>query len=492
MWLLSLVLSLASALSATLTQQWARRYIQLPEMPSLHKDQARVRSYLFLGMQKYKMYHAVETTPTLLHLSVFLFFVGLVIFFFPINKTVAVVLSISIGLFGLVYFALTILPCIAHDCPYRTPMSNIWWYLWHASLSSTASCLLWLLIQVHGCLVPPGLGEITSRRQRILVEWIESFEKVVKKHTRRLKDGFRASIIQGALKAPVDVDLRALGWLFKLPALADRGKVQEFVASIPGETVVRLMDASIRSGGVLFREHLYTLLRSCAPGAVGLDEGVRRRRLLVCLEAIRHIAKASVVPNGVSLSGDVLRDARIDFANIGLMRALWADSDPATRVTARSICALFAKHLLRKDLPEEQELAWLHEVIGSPSHRILASLRHPVTADRMNIDSFVYGVLSNQSDNLPNERVFVETLVILMNAGSQAALRRNIFMTGLSALVQRAEHDDDPLHVLLDKLYGISEHFHSGGEREVTNAGRSNETVGFFSHLVLSYHGAAH
>ncbi|KAH9962313.1 hypothetical protein BGW80DRAFT_1180893, partial [Lactifluus volemus] len=123
MWLLSLVLSLTSALFATLTQQWACRYIQLPELLSSQREQARVRSYLFRGMQKYnmRMLHAVETTPTLLHLSVFLFFVGLVIFFFSINKTVAIVVSVSVGLFALAYFALTILPCIAHDCPYRTP-----------------------------------------------------------------------------------------------------------------------------------------------------------------------------------------------------------------------------------------------------------------------------------------------------------------------------------------------------------------------------------
>jgi hypothetical protein len=140
MWLLSLVLSLASALSATLTQQWARRYIQLPEMPSLQKDQARVRSYLFLGTQKYYMLHAVEMTPTLLHCPVFIFFVGLVLFFFSINNTVAIAVSISVGLFALVYFALTILPCIAHDHPYRTPMSNIWWYLWHSFISFTLWC----------------------------------------------------------------------------------------------------------------------------------------------------------------------------------------------------------------------------------------------------------------------------------------------------------------------------------------------------------------
>jgi hypothetical protein len=86
MWLMSLVLSITSALLATLLQQWARRYTQMPQIPSLASHRARDRSYLFLGTLKYGMNFAVETVPTLLHISVFLFFIGLVMFFFPINK----------------------------------------------------------------------------------------------------------------------------------------------------------------------------------------------------------------------------------------------------------------------------------------------------------------------------------------------------------------------------------------------------------------------
>ncbi|KAI0298646.1 hypothetical protein B0F90DRAFT_1632266, partial [Multifurca ochricompacta] len=94
MWLLSLVLNISSALSATLMQQWARRYIQLPNIPSEPSRVARVRSFLFLGVRKYRVDRAVEMTPTLLHLSVFSFFVGLVIFLFTISNTVATFLSI--------------------------------------------------------------------------------------------------------------------------------------------------------------------------------------------------------------------------------------------------------------------------------------------------------------------------------------------------------------------------------------------------------------
>ncbi|KAI0252544.1 hypothetical protein BJV78DRAFT_342802 [Lactifluus subvellereus] len=457
MWVLSLVLSITSALSATLMQQWARRYIQLPQVPSVQAERARVRSYLYLGTLKYRMRYAVETTPTLLHLSVFLFFVGFVIFFFTIHKTVAIVLSISVGLFGVAYFTLTILPCIDHICPYRTPMSRICWYLWHTLLSFEAFFRRFLLKRLHGLLVPYNVGDVRTCPQRKLVEWFESSDSALHKHGKRLKDGFRKSIVQGALAAPVGVDLEALAWLFDLPALADRSKIEKFVESIPGETIVQLMYASIGSGSIPFRDHLHALLRSCAPGTVGLDEDARKRRLLACLEAIHHISKASIVPYEVTRSEAVLSDLRINFANIRLMRELWADSDPAIRVTARSICALLARRFLRRYPLTDSVLAWLHDVMGIPSNIIFDSFYDRAAVDRMNIDSFVHGVLSNQSGDLQNEQTFVETLVILTNAGSQTDLRRSIFETEISALVQRAEQNDHRLHEVVDKVRKISE-----------------------------------
>ncbi|KAI9438706.1 hypothetical protein H4582DRAFT_1814237, partial [Lactarius indigo] len=123
LWLLSLVFSIASALVAILIQQWARRYIQLPTIPTISRDRARVRSYLFLGILEYHMSRVVDAAPALLHLSVFLFFAGLVIFLFTIFKAVAIVTSICVGFIGFVYLILTILPCLDHSCPYRTPMS---------------------------------------------------------------------------------------------------------------------------------------------------------------------------------------------------------------------------------------------------------------------------------------------------------------------------------------------------------------------------------
>ncbi|KAH9989285.1 hypothetical protein BJV77DRAFT_1130764 [Russula vinacea] len=100
MWLISLVLSLTSALMATLLQQWARRYADMPDRPSDPNHRARVRSVLFHGTETYKMRLVVQIAPTLLHLSVYLFFAGLGIVFHTINKSVAIAVYVSVEFLG--------------------------------------------------------------------------------------------------------------------------------------------------------------------------------------------------------------------------------------------------------------------------------------------------------------------------------------------------------------------------------------------------------
>jgi hypothetical protein len=467
LWLLSLMLSTTSALFATMTQQWVSRYLQLPQIPSVPRKRARVRSYLFLGTLKYAMHHAVETAPTLLHLSVFLFNIGLVIFFFPIHKTVAIILLVSVAIFGVAYFVVTILPCLDRICPYCTPMSNISWYLWHFLPSLVASILQRIVKLFHTLLVPYNLGNMTNDspwRQKKLAKWLVGIENALKNQSDRLTDGYRESIVKDALKAPQNIDVKALTWLFQLPALTEESKFERYVAGIPGEIIVQLFIKHVTSGKVSFLEHLSSLLRSCAPGTTGLDENTSRLRLLVCLDAVHHIAKASAVPSVVSQSHEpVIKEVRIKFANMRLMRELWAHGDPTIRMTARSICALLAKPLLHKDswLLGQPELAWLQDVLGELSTTIYSQLGDYTVLDNMNIDSFVYGVFSHQTgySDLPSTQAtsFIETLAILMSSGTRLTdVRRETFDVKFESLIRRVEagshqHRDN----IVDKLRRI-------------------------------------
>ena len=468
MWVLSLVLSIMSALSATLIRQWACRYLQLPRIPSLASEQARVRLFLFFGTHKYRFINEVGLTSILLHLSILLFFAGLVMFFSIVYEPIAIVLFISVGLFGVVYLALTILPCIDYCCPYRTPMSSVWWYIWHTSLFSTTFSLRWLLRLLHIRFVPYNLGEVMSHRQHILTQWLQTIDDSTKKHKRHLEGGSRGSVVQAALDAPELMNLRALTWLFRRPSLAENSKFQEFVTNIPEGTIVQLMSGPIESGRIVFRDHLLALLRSCSPGTVGLDEDMRRQRLLVCLNAIHHVAKASTLMYGISPSESVLSDLRANFANIRLMRPLWADTDSSIRIMSRSICALIARYLLRKYSLVEVELAWLQDVMRRSSHTIFNALDNLPAADSMNLDAYVYGVLSCQTDDLSIKQAtsFMATLTILTSTGSERVFRRSVAEGAIAALIQRADEQDNRLREVIGPLRKIFEEVFTGPRRE--------------------------
>lgn len=290
------------------------------------------------------------------------------------------------------------------------------------------------------------MGDITSRRQRILNKWWQTIKNLAEKHGKRLEDGFRWTLVESALKASQEIDVKALTWLFQLPALTEKNKIQKFVASIPGDTIVQLLSNSVDHGKIktTFRHHLSSLFRSCAPSTVGgLTEEMRKRRLFVCLNAVHQIAKALVHDLPSSESMFLLNDMRLRYAKIDLMRPLWTDNDPTIRVTARSICALFARQLLRKPYLEAGELSWLQEVMDRQSSTIF-DCSNLTTVDSMNVDSFVNGVLSCQIGDLPDaqETSFKETLEVLMRTNNQTSLHNDTFEERLPSLIRRVQEED--------------------------------------------------
>jgi hypothetical protein len=103
MLLISAVLSLISAVVAILTVKLSQRRFA---------KQTGSRSPAYVPN------HIVAMTIILLHLSMFLFLVGLVTFFLAIHKIVAAVVSAAVGV---LYLTLTIL---GRPSSYRTPLSR--------------------------------------------------------------------------------------------------------------------------------------------------------------------------------------------------------------------------------------------------------------------------------------------------------------------------------------------------------------------------------
>jgi len=97
-WLMSLVFSLSASLLATAVQQWARSYLRIYQGPKQPLMTARVQTFLSDGLKLMPM--MVEATPGLIHISVFLFFMGLGDTILNVNTTVGITTVIPIATSG--------------------------------------------------------------------------------------------------------------------------------------------------------------------------------------------------------------------------------------------------------------------------------------------------------------------------------------------------------------------------------------------------------
>ncbi|KAJ7165469.1 hypothetical protein C8R43DRAFT_824255, partial [Mycena crocata] len=126
-WFLSLGLSLTCALLATLVEQWAREFLHKTEIRPSPIRRARVFSFLYYGISRFGIHAIVDIIPLLLHLALVLFFAGLAAFLLPINLLMTAIVAGLLAAFLMFYAIITILPAVSLDCPYRTPLSGIFW-----------------------------------------------------------------------------------------------------------------------------------------------------------------------------------------------------------------------------------------------------------------------------------------------------------------------------------------------------------------------------
>jgi hypothetical protein len=127
-WFMALIFSLSAALVATLVQQWVRDYMHVFQRYSDPLKRARLRQYLLEGTEGSYMLVSAEAVPGLLHVSLFLFFVGLCDFIFNINTKVALTSATPIAITGLLYIFTTVAPVINPQWPYRNSFSGLFWY----------------------------------------------------------------------------------------------------------------------------------------------------------------------------------------------------------------------------------------------------------------------------------------------------------------------------------------------------------------------------
>ncbi|KAH9058915.1 hypothetical protein EDB83DRAFT_2520662 [Lactarius deliciosus] len=127
-WFMSLVFSLSAALLATLVQQWVRNYMNVFQRYSNPLKSARLRQYLYEGAEGWYM-KVAESVPGLVHVSLFLFFLGLGDWLFALKRTIGIVIIVLITICGFLYALSTFTPIWNPQSPFQNPFSRMIWYL---------------------------------------------------------------------------------------------------------------------------------------------------------------------------------------------------------------------------------------------------------------------------------------------------------------------------------------------------------------------------
>lgn len=219
LWFASLVTSLTCALLATLLHQWARRYLHRTQRRYSPHARARIRAFFAEGADKFRLSTVVEFLPALLHLSVFLFFAGLVVFLIDVNRSIGFGILALVVICGLSYTVFTIIPILFHDSPFQTPLTTAAWYFHHVSLRACLIAAKHLLARFS-----EAVGFATWRTQ-------EDIKTLCDRSQRYLKRGVGQTLEDTARGRPWGMDARALAWT--LDTLDEDHELEQFMAGVP-------------------------------------------------------------------------------------------------------------------------------------------------------------------------------------------------------------------------------------------------------------------
>ncbi|KAH9971324.1 hypothetical protein BGW80DRAFT_453767 [Lactifluus volemus] len=327
LWFLSLVISLTSALLATLLQQWARRYLTVTQPPRLspHK-RARIRWFFADGVEKFHLPLAVETLPTLLHVSLFLFFSGLLVFLFNINHTTFSIVAWWVGLTGGIYGCITLVPIFRHDSPYYAPLIFSAWFLLNGVLYEVFRILTFVTLSFD------YFSSTTYGR----------FDAMREAYHKRTSWSIVKTAQERASKMSAEIDGHVLKWTFE--ALDEDHELEQFFEAIPAFCTSQVVHEPRRmlanlGDWVLTAACEGLLIRTLSSRL--LSERIKEKRFILCMQVLNTLGHS--FPSFEFLSqvfGPPAMDGVLQSAQIGhVLRRQCHSSDLEIAVSAQALVA---------------------------------------------------------------------------------------------------------------------------------------------------------
>ncbi|KAI0712726.1 hypothetical protein C8T65DRAFT_176460 [Cerioporus squamosus] len=127
LWFSSLIFSLSAASAGIMVKQWISEYNSGLSGTSRHV--ARLRQLRLQSLERWHVKEIVGVLPVLLQIALVLFLAGLLVLLWSLNRTVAIVATVLVGILAVCSLATIILPSIATHCSYLSPLSRAFFEL---------------------------------------------------------------------------------------------------------------------------------------------------------------------------------------------------------------------------------------------------------------------------------------------------------------------------------------------------------------------------
>jgi hypothetical protein len=443
LWFLSLVISLSCALLATLLLQWARRYERVANPRHRPQRRARIRAFYKQGVEKWRIPRAVEVLPMLLHISLFLFFAGLSVFLFGVNRTIFKTVTAWISFIVISYACLSLFPVIHKNSLYFTPLSVLF------SFCLTGLRYLFFLVFFRLRSFP---------RMANLIHKLHSSRDPEDVH---LDDFFSRSMIKTAeeyaFKLKPDIDHKSLLWTFEsldededfeeffegLPRLcdSDTGKELELKNKFIEPNKERLSNALIR---LIDRTLISNLVK----------EFVKHRRMIIFTKAIESKSTSLLDPSQI-LRRVLFEDWHgfLECVEFGLFMRNWTNNtsndDRIAPFYAQCVATLTISNI------ENRDKRWIQlaTVNGQPLSRSLHHhddhhsilLANAIYVVRMTIQTYAGSEDTDRNDILKASRRTLEAVCKLDIRHTLPELQHE-FCDLWDKLVRTAQTDQHPHH----------------------------------------------
>ena len=317
-----------------------------------------MRAFFADGMNKMRLPYVVEALPALVHLSLFFFFAGLVIFLFNINHSVFNSVIWWIGPFSMGYGWIMLMPILRPDSPYYAPLSLTAWSL-HAFIPYA---LFTILKFVTAC--SRGSFRTWSR-----------FDRLSSHYGDRMLGGVLKVAERAASKRSSEIDLDILEWT--MGVLREDDMLERFLEALPGFFDSQMVKTLQRPLPDTFRQNFVNSLR----GFLGrnllsnsVSEEVKTRRLVIGVNATKDICDSIDICRILGHFSTLRFDQVPQSIQTAQVLIPWCHtSDNRTSLCARHAVASILPHVRERD---DRWIALANDQYGLPENIIRDSIAH--------------------------------------------------------------------------------------------------------------------